>query len=541
MSITVDDRLDQLQSRLPDGVTITGPIARGYAEILTPEALRFVALLSREFEGRRQALLVERARAQDTIMGGEMPDFPAETEDVRKGGWTIAPTPADLQDRRVEITGPVERKMMINALNSGASVFMADFEDACSPSWDNVVQGQLNVRDAILRTIEYDSPEGKAYRLNERTAVLFVRPRGWHLAEKHVLIDGRPVSASMFDFGLFFYHNAHALLQRGTGPYLYLPKLEHYLEARLWNDIFCRAQDELGIPRGTIKATVLVETILAAFQMDEILWELRQHSAGLNCGRWDYIFSVIKKFRAFPAFVLPDRKAVTMTTHMMRSYSLLCIKTCHRRGAHAIGGMAAFIPVKSNPQVNEEAIRQVLADKQREAGDGHDGTWVAHPGLVPVARDVFDELMPQANQINRLRPDVSVTAADLLTVPEGAITEQGVRQNVSVGIQYLESWLSGQGAAAINHLMEDVATAEISRAQLWQWVRHRARLADGRGVTQDMVRDVISQELDAIRTFVGEERFQAGRYEAAASVLDRVALQKEWIDFLTLVGYDYLP
>jgi malate synthase len=540
MSITVDDRLDRLAQQLPDGVEIAGPVTEEYAEILAPRALRFVALLAREFEGRRQELLSGREKVQAAISAGQMPDFLPETENVRNGEWTIAPTPADLQDRRVEITGPVDRKMMINALNSGASIFMADFEDACAPSWENMVQGQRNVRDAVLRTIEYDSPEGKAYRLNEKTAVLFVRPRGWHLIEKHVLIDGQPVSASLFDFGLFFFHNAHALLEQGTGPYVYLPKLEHYLEARLWNDVFCRAQDELGIPRATIKATVLVETILAAFQMDEILWELREHSAGLNCGRWDYIFSVIKKFRAFPGFVLPDRGTVTMTTHMMRSYSLLCIKTCHRRGAHAIGGMAAFIPVKGDPAVNEEAIRQVIADKRREAEDGHDGAWVAHPALVPVAKVIFDEFMLQPNQIHRLRRDVCVTSDDLLGVPEGEVTERGVRQNINVGIQYIESWLGGQGAAAINHLMEDVATAEISRAQIWQWIQHGVVMADGRKITEHLVRNTVEEELDSIRSTVGEERFRDGNYGLASNLIERVALQKDWIDFLTLVGYDYL-
>jgi malate synthase len=540
MSITIDDRLDRLERQLPDGVEIRGPITAGYAEILTPQALEFVAMLSREFEQRRKDLLSGRAEVQQGLFAGQMPEFSVETVHVRRSDWTIAPIPADLLDRRVEITGPVDRKMMINALNSGASVFMADFEDACSPTWENVIQGQLNVRDAVRRTIEYDSPEGKSYRLNEHPAVLFVRPRGWHLVEKHILIDGQPISASLFDFGLFVFHNAHVLLEQGTGPYLYLPKLEQYLEARLWNDVFYRAQDELGISRGTIKATVLIETILAAFQMDEILWELREHSAGLNCGRWDYIFSVIKKFRARSEFVLPDRGAVTMTAHMMRSYSLLCIRTCHRRGAHAIGGMAAFIPVKSDPAVSDAAIRQVVADKRREAADGHDGAWVAHPALVPVVKEIFDEMMIEPNQISRLREDVEVTADDLLTVPAGDVTERGMRQNVNVGLQYLESWLGGQGAAAINHLMEDMATAEISRAQLWQWIHHRVVMTDGRTVTTDLVRTMVDEELDAIRGTIGEQRFQAGRYGLAAHLLEQVALEPEWVDFVTLVGYDYL-
>jgi malate synthase len=508
--------------------------------ILTREALEFVAVLCRELEPERQRLLQRRGEVQAEIVAGSLPDFPKQTEDVRRDSWRVASIPADLTDRRVEITGPVERKMMINALNSGASVFMADFEDAHSPTWENTIQGQINCRDAVRRTITFTAPEGKEYALNDQIATLMVRPRGWHLPEKHVFLDGKPISGSLFDFGLFFFHNAHELITRGSGPYFYLPKLEHHAEARLWNDVFVRAQEALGIPRGTIRATVLIETILAAFQMDEILWELREHSAGLNCGRWDYIFSVIKKFRRFPDFVMPDRAQVTMTQHMMRTYSLLCIQTCHRRGAHAMGGMSAYIPVKSDPTANDLAVDQVVRDKRREAGDGHDGTWVAHPGLVPVARQVFDEMMPQPNQIDRRREDVHVTASDLLQVPDGDITEAGLRQNVNVGIRYIESWLRGQGAAAINNLMEDMATAEISRSQIWQWIQNRSKLADGRTVTADLTRTVMDEELAGIERALGSEQFSAGKFDLAARLFEQVAMGDEWIDFLTLPGYKYL-
>src|SRR5438874_22757 len=437
------------------GIEITAPVPPEFAEILTPEAINFVAGLSRAFEARREELLQKRVQRQAEIDAGKLPDFLPETEHIRNATWTIAPIPADLQDRRVEITGPVDRKMVINALNSGAKVFMADFEDAHSPTWEGTIQGQINVRDAIDRTISYTAPEGKQYSLQEKTATLLVRPRGWHLPEKHVLIDGQPISGGIFDFGLYFFHNVKSLLERGSGPYFYLPKMENHLEARLWNDVFVLAQDELGIPRGTIRATVLIETILAAFEMDEILYELREHSAGLNCGRWDYIFSAIKKFRNVPGFILPDRAQVTMTTHFMRSYSLLAIKTCHRRNVHAIGGMAAQIPIKSDPKANEEAMARVQADKLREATDGHDGTWVAHPGLVAVAMEEFDKVMHGPNQIDRKREDVHVTAADLLAVPDGTITEGGLRTNISVSLQYMESWFRGSGCVPINNLMED--------------------------------------------------------------------------------------
>src|SRR5215472_13872807 len=441
-----------------ENIHITGAITPEFAEILTPEAVTFVATLARAFSERRESLLQMRVRRQSEIDAGKMPDFLPETEHIRKSDWTISPVPPDLQDRRVEITGPVERKMIINALNSGAKVFMADFEDSFAPTWEGTIQGQINVRDAVNRTIEYLSPEGKSYKLNEKIATLLVRPRGWHLVEKHFLVDGKPISGGIFDFGLFIFHNARKLIETGSGPYFYLPKLENHLEARLWNDIFVMAQKELGIPQGTIKATVLIETILATFEMDEILYELREHSAGLNCGRWDYIFSAIKKFRNVPDFILPDRAQVTMTTHFMRSYSLLAIKTCHRRDAHAIGGMAAQIPIKKIPKANEEALARVRADKRREVNDGHDGTWVAHPGLVAIAMEEFDTVMKSPNQIYRKREDVHVTASDLLQVPEGTITEAGLRNNISVSLQYLESWLRGSGCVPINNLMEDAAT-----------------------------------------------------------------------------------
>src|SRR5881394_1013913 len=451
------------------GIEITGRVTPEYAEILTPDAVGLAAKLQRAFGDRRTKLLARRAQRQAELDAGKLPTFLPETHAIREADWACAAIPADIADRRVEITGPVDRKMVINALNSGASVFMADFEDANTPKWDNNVQGHINLRDAIRRRIDYVSPEGKSYKLNDRLAVLFIRPRGWHLVEKHVKIDGAPVSGGIFDFGLYFFHNAKEIVTRGSAPYFYLPKLESHLEARLWNDIFVMAQDELGIPRGTIKATVLIETILAAFEMDEILYELRDHSAGLNCGRWDYIFSCIKRFRNKPDFVLADRALITMTMHFMRSYSLLCIKTCHHRNTFAMGGMAAQIPVKNDPKANEDAFAKVRADKEREANDGHDGTWVAHPGMVQLALDAFNAIMPHANQIDRKRDDVNVASKDLLDFgPSEPITERGLRTNVSVGVQYLEAWLRGSGAVPIFNLMEDAATAEISRAQVWQ-------------------------------------------------------------------------
>ncbi|WP_040443522.1 malate synthase A [Ktedonobacter racemifer] len=530
-----------LHTSYAEGIQVLAPVTAEFAEIVTPEALKFVALLSRAFEARRQELLQCRVTRQAEIDAGKLPDFLSETETVRKGDWTIAPLPRDLQDRRVEITGPVERKMVINALNSGARMFMADFEDAHSPTWEATIQGQINLRDAIRRTISFTSPEGKVYKLNEQTAVLLVRPRGWHLDEKHVQVDGKPVSGGIFDFALYLYHNARELLQRGSGPYFYLPKMESHLEARLWNDIFALAQRELGIPQGSIKATVLIETILAAFEMDEILYELREHSAGLNCGRWDYIFSAIKKFRNHPAFIFPDRAKVTMTTHFMRSYALLTIATCHRRNAPAIGGMAAQIPIKSDPQANEEAMERVRSDKRREATDGHDGTWVAHPGLVPIALAEFDAAMKSPNQIERKREDVQVGAADLLKVPEGTITEVGLRNNISVSLQYLESWLRGLGCVPINNLMEDAATVEISRAQIWQWIRHpKGVLEDGRKVTSELYHQLREEELQKLKDALGEERYATRKFAPAAEILNQLVSDDQFVEFLTLPAYQYL-
>jgi len=500
-------------------------------QILTPEASAFLTKLAREFEARRQQLLARRRARQQQIDAGQFPDFLPETAHIRQAEWTVAPIPHDLLDRRVEITGPVDRKMIINALNSGADVFMADFEDSNSPTWQNNLEGQFNLRDAVEGTISYVSPEGKRYNLNSKVATLLVRPRGWHLVERHFEVDGAPISASLFDFGLYLFHNAQSLIRKGTGPYFYLPKLESHLEARLWNDVFCYAQDELGIPRGTIRATVLIETILAAFEMDEILYELRQHSSGLNCGRWDYIFSFIKKFRNHPAFVLPDRSTVTMEKHFLKSYVDLLIRTCHRRGIHAMGGMAAQIPIKNDPAANEKALDKVRQDKLREVQAGHDGTWVAHPGLVPVAKEIFDAHMKQANQIGCRREDVHVTAKDLLAVPEGEITEEGLRWNIDVGLQYLESWLRGSGCVPIYNLMEDAATAEICRAQVWQWVRHRATLSNGRPVTQEMVRQAIAEQ---------KNKLKGSRMAEAAEIYEHMMTSPDFAEFLTLVAYDYI-
>ncbi len=524
----------------PEGIGVLGPVNDDFATVLTPEALEFVAKLQRAFNTRREELLRERNARQAAIDAGTRPDFLPETAHIRAGDWVAAPIPADLQDRRVEITGPVDRKMVINALNSGAKVFMADFEDANSPTWENNIQGHINLRDAINRTIDYTSPEGKAYTLNDQVATLLVRPRGWHLIEKHLLIDNRPASGSLFDFGLYFFHNAKALLAKGSGPYFYLPKLESHLEARLWNDVFVLAQELPGVPQGSIRATVLIETILAAFEMDEILYELRDHSAGLNCGRWDYIFSCIKKFRN-AGHLFPDRALVTMTTHFMRSYSLLAIKTCHRRNIHAVGGMSAFIPVKNDQDANERAFAQVRADKEREANDGHDGTWVAHPGLVPVALDVFDTVMPQPNQIDRKRDDVQVGAADLLQFADGPITEAGLRTNVSVGVQYVEAWLGGQGAVPINNLMEDAATAEISRAQVWQWIRHpEGRLPDGRKIDLPLVREVLAEELAKLRERYGDAAYVRHNFKDASALFDRLVADDQFVEFLTLPGYQMI-
>ncbi|MFO0452573.1 MAG: malate synthase A, partial [Pseudomonadota bacterium] len=473
---------------------------------------------------------------QAELDAGRRPDFLPETRSVRESDWKIAGIPADLLDRRVEITGPTDRKMVINALNSGARVFMADCEDSLCPNWPNVIGGQLNLRDAVNRSISLESG-GKQYRLNEKTAVLLVRPRGWHLYEKHWLVDGHQVPGAFVDFGLYLFHNHAELKQRGTGPYFYLPKMESHLEARLWNEVFAYAEQRLGIAHGTIKCTVLIETILAAFELHEILYELKDYIVALNCGRWDYIFSYIKKFSRHPEFVLPDRHVVTMTTHFLRSYSLLVIQTCHRRGAFAMGGMAAQIPIKNDPAANDAALAKVRADKEREAGDGHDGTWVAHPALVPIAMEVFDRLMPTPNNLHRLREDVKVEAADLLQVPPGSITEAGLRNNVSVAIQYMAAWLGGNGCVPIYNLMEDAATAEISRAQLWQWVNHRRSLDDGRPVTLELVRALIAEELARLRAQTGDAAFAAGHYEHAARLIDELTANPEVETFLTLTAY----
>jgi malate synthase len=521
------------------GVTITGPIETGFEKVLTSEAVAFLARLQRKFGGRHEKILAARIDRQNRLDAGEKPDFPAGTAKIRESDWTVAPLPKDILDRRVEITGPVDRKMIINALNCGANVFMADFEDASTPSWANMVEGQLNLMDAVRRRIDYTDPQsGKAYRLNDRTAVLFVRPRGWHLPEKHVLVDGRPMSGALFDFGLYFFHNAKELLARGSGPYFYLPKMEGRCEARLWNDVFVYAQEATGVPQKSIKATVLIETVLAAFEMDEILWELRDHSAGLNCGRWDYIFSFIKKFAEQEWAVLPDRATVGMTSHFLRSYSQLLIQTCHRREVHAMGGMAAQIPIKNDPGANDEAMARVRADKKREAGDGHDGTWVAHPGLVPIARAEFDAVMPGPNQIARKRQDIHVTAADLMLVPAGPKTEAGLRQNVAVGIGYIEAWLRGIGCVPLFDLMEDAATAEISRAQVWQWVRHHQKLDDGRPITKELVRSIAREEKDRLKTQRGPEACDGSRAEDAAQLMIDLVEQRRFAEFLTLPAYE---
>ena len=518
------------------GVEFLAPVNESYAKILTPEAVAFIVDLQRTFNDRRKALLDARHERQKRLDAGEKPNFLAETKAIRDAEWTVAPLPADLLDRRVEITGPVDRKMIINALNSGAKVFMADFEDSNTPLWNNLLDGQINLRDAIRRTISYSDPATKKqYKLNDKTAVLFVRARGWHLDEQHVRVDGEPMSGSIFDFGLYFFHNAKELLARGSGPYFYLPKLESHLEARLWNDIFIRAQEKLGVPQGSIKGTVLIETILASFEMDEILYELREHSAGLNCGRWDYIFSFIKKFSNDPHAVLPDRAQVTMATHFMRSYSKLAIKTCHRRNVHAMGGMSAYIPIKSDLEANDKAIAQVKADKEREASDGHDGTWVAHPGLVPVAMEIFDRLMPQPNQISKQLPDYNVTADDLLQIPAGQITDAGLKQNVAVGLGYVEAWMRGIGCVPLFNLMEDAATAEISRAQLWQWVHQKAKLSDGRTVDTPLVESIIADELKKQKVAVDAVRYSA--YEKAADLMRELVSAPQFIEFLTLPAY----
>ncbi|WP_278912465.1 malate synthase A [Deinococcus wulumuqiensis] len=516
--------------KLPAGMTITAPVKPEYAEILTPEALAFVAELHRRFEARRRELMEKREERQQRLDAGELPDFLPETAEIRAGDWKISPLPDALKDRRVEITGPVDRKMIINALNSGARMFMADFEDASSPTWDNCVQGQINLRDAVRGTISLEQ-NGKSYKLNEQTATLLVRPRGWHLPEKHVQVDGEIVYGAFFDFGLFFFHNAKEQLARGAGPFFYLPKMESHLEARLWNDVFNYAEDTVGVPRGSIRGTVLIETIVAAFEMDEILYELREHSAGLNCGRWDYIFSYIKKLRNHPDRVLPDRAKVTMAVPMMQNYSKLAIQTCHKRGAPAIGGMSAFIPVKGDEAKNAAAFEQVRLDKEREANNGHDGTWVAHPGMVALATEVFDRIMPAPNQIDSdKQKDFTLTAADLLTPPQGAPTEAGVRMNINVGIQYLAAWLRGSGAVPIHNLMEDAATAEISRAQLWQWLKQGVKLEDGRTLDQELFDGLYADEVQKL----------GADFADAADLFKQTATGDTLAEFLTLPGYERL-
>jgi len=525
---------------LPAGVQVLGTITADYAQILTPDALAFMAKLHRQFEPRRQELLAKRVERQTAFDAGQMPDFLPETKQIRASDWTIADQPPDLLDRRVEITGPTDRKMVINALNCGASTFMADFEDANCPTWDNMVDGQVNLRDAVRRSITLQQG-GKQYRLNEKTAVLLPRPRGWHLDENHVRVDGKVVAGGIFDFALYFFHNVKELLARGSGPYFYLPKMESHLEVRLWNDIFTLAQKDLGVPHGSIKATCLIETVVAAFEMDEFLWELRDHSAGLNIGRWDYIFSCIKKFRSNPDFCLADRSQVTMMSPFMRANALLLVKTCHRRNAPAMGGMAAQIPIKNDPAANEAAIEKVRQDKLREVTDGCDGTWVAHPGLVPVAKSVFDQYMPTPNQYGKQRPDVNVTAKDLLDFqPEAPITEAGLRNNISVGIQYLGAWLAGNGCVPVFNLMEDAATAEISRSQIWQWMRSpKGRLDDGRKVTVELFRQLLAEELPKVKTHLGDAAWAAGHYEEGARLFDQIATG-DYVDFLTLPAYDWI-
>jgi malate synthase len=518
-------------------VEIRGAMKPAYESILTPAALDFVAELASRYGERVTELLAARERRQAEIDSGGLPDFLPETRAIREADWHVAKIPDDLRDRRVEITGPTDRKMIINALNSGAKVFMADCEDSLSPTWDNVVSGQINLRDAVRRAIEFVGDQGKVYRLNRQTAVLMVRPRGWHLFDKNLTQDGRPVPGAFVDFGLYLFHNAREALQRGTGPYFYLPKLESHLEARLWTEVFAYSEQHLGLPRGCIKCTVLIETILAAFEMDEILFELKDHIVALNCGRWDYIFSFIKKFARRPDFVLPDRQQVTMATHFLRSYSLLCIQTCHRRGALAMGGMAAQIPIKDDPAANEQALGKVRADKEREASDGHDGTWVAHPGLVPVAREIFDRLMQSPNQVHRQRKE-TITAKDLLTLPKGEITEAGLRNNVSVSLQYLAAWLDGNGCVPINNLMEDAATAEISRAQIWQWIHHPGGvLSDGRRVTVELFRSLLDEERQRLKSALGEETYANRSFDAAARLLDEITVAADFSTFLTLSAY----
>jgi malate synthase len=519
-------------------VVVKGKLGPRFDEILTKDALAFIGELHRKFDSRRRELLAQRREMQKRFDSGTLPDFLADTRAVREGDWKIAPLPKDLHDRRVEITGPVDRKMVINALNSGANVFMADFEDACSPYWDNLIEGQLNLKDRWDGKLAFVDPETKkSYRLGDDPAVLIVRPRGWHLPENHVLVDGKPMSGALFDFGLYLFHNAKQAIAAGSGPYFYLPKLETHREARLWNDVFVFAQQELGLRPRTIKATVLIETLPAAFEMDEILYELRDHIAGLNAGRWDYIFSFIKRLGKNERFLTPDRAAMTMDKAFLVAYAKLLVKTCHRRGAFAMGGMAAQIPVRDNEEANNTAFAKVRADKEREAHQGHDGTWVAHPGLVPVAREVFDRLMPNANQVDKPRGDVQVARDELLTVHTGKRTEAGLRENIRVGVQYIEAWLQGRGAVPLYNLMEDAATAEISRAQIWQWMYHGAKLADGRTVTPDLFREICKDEMAKVREAIGPATYDGGRFKDAVRLFTEMSLAREFEEFLTLPAY----
>jgi len=524
------------------GIEVLGKVTPEQEAIVTPDALKFVASLHRKFEGTRDTLLKARVARDERLQAGEKPKFLKETEEIRKGDWKVAPIPADLMDRRVEITGPTSAKMVINALNSGASCYMSDFEDSNSPTWYNQLEGQVSLHRAISGNLEFTSPEGKKYVLNkESKTTLMARPRGWHLNEKHLKIDGAICSGSLFDFGLYFYHNHQGLRAKGSGPYFYLPKMESHLEARLWNDVFTYSQNALAVPHGTIRATVLIETILAAFEMDEILYELRDHSAGLNCGRWDYIFSFIKKFRNDPAYGhTPDRSQITMTVPFLKAYVDLLIQTCHKRGVHAMGGMAAQIPIASDPVASEAQMTKVKADKLREVTAGHDGTWVAHPGLIPLAMEIFDKHMPDANQINVKGPQVTVTEEDLIRVPEGDITEEGVKQNVLIGTLYLEAWLNGQGCVPLFNLMEDAATAEISRTQIWSWIKHGASTKSGQKITPEYVKKVVKEEMANIRKSVGEDKWNRGKYELAAEMFEKVSLSEECPEFLTSVAYDHI-
>lgn len=526
---------------LPEGMEIGTVVSVIHQEILTFEALVFIKSLHLKFNAHRLFLLEKREKVQSEVDAGHLPRFLPETKSIRESNWQVSPVHSDLQDRRVEITGPVERKMIINALNSGAKVFMADFEDSNSPGWDNVLNGQINLRDAVNKTISFTNEKGKQYVLNRQTATLMVRPRGWHMEEKHVLVNGETVSASLFDFGLYFFHNAKKLIENNTGPYFYLPKLEHHTDARLWNEVFVFSQNYLKIPQGTIKATVLIETILATFQLNEILWELREHSAGLNCGRWDYIFSFIKKFRNRPGYVFPERGQITMTVPFMRAYTQLVVQTCHKRNIHAIGGMAAQIPIKESVTENQRALDKVGLDKLREVKDGHDGTWVAHPGLVSTAMDVFNQYMKSSNQIvTKRNEDFSCTEEDLLLSPDGTITEEGLRMNINVGILYIESWLNGNGAAALYNLMEDAATAEISRTQVWQWIKYKATLTDGRTITAQLYEGLRDEEIHKIKTMIGNDRFDGGKFAMAIALFNRLVLQENFEEFLTTSAYSLI-